>query len=134
MDTSFQYQEMCEKAEEIQKYFWAEWVDAIYPEIDEHLYMLAKNRNRYGGYELNYFSSPMTKPGKNIWLPTQSQLQEMVKENHNFDLLQKFYWWCEDIADTEDWDKISKTLEQLWLAFVMKEKFDKTWNGVDWID
>jgi len=24
-------------------------------------------------------------------------------------------------------------MEQLWLAFVMKEKHNKTWNGKDWI-
>lgn len=25
------------------------------------------------------------------------------------------------------------SMEQLWLAFVMKEKFNKTWNGEDWL-
>jgi len=27
---------------------------------------------------------------------------------------------------------IFNTGEQLWLAFVMKEKYDKVWNGDDW--
>ena len=26
-----------------------------------------------------------------------------------------------------------ETDEQLWLAFIMKEKYNKTWNGNDWI-
>lgn len=26
-----------------------------------------------------------------------------------------------------------ETLEQLWLAFVMKERFRKVWNGSDWV-
>ena len=25
------------------------------------------------------------------------------------------------------------SMEQLWLAFVMKEKYNKTWNGKDWV-
>ena len=26
------------------------------------------------------------------------------------------------------------TMEQLWLAFVMKEKYNKVWDGRDWIE
>ena len=27
-----------------------------------------------------------------------------------------------------------KSMEQLWLAFVMKEKYEKTWDGTNWIE
>ena len=26
------------------------------------------------------------------------------------------------------------SMEQLWLAFVMKEKYNKTWNGEEWVE
>ena len=36
-----------------------------------------------------------------------------------------------------DWQKhltSKSSMEQLWLAFVMKSKYNKTWNGEDWIN
>jgi len=32
----------------------------------------------------------------------------------------------------KNYTAIFNSMEQLWLAFVMKEKFDKVWNGEDW--
>ena len=64
-----------------------------------------------------------------VWLPRQDQLQEMVKE--------KFLGWtypgvlnelqklCFEISHYD-------SMEQLWLAFVMKELYSKTWDGDKW--
>ena len=69
-----------------------------------------------------------------IWLPRQDQLQEMVGgglENGFID----WQAWLENIYGLNYGDKpnghlhIFKTWEQLWLAFVMKEKYGKTWHG-----
>lgn len=38
-------------------------------------------------------------------------------------------WDFQKYAESEEF----KTMEQLWLAFVMKECFNKTWNGKQWI-
>lgn len=64
-----------------------------------------------------------------IWLPTQDKLQEMVKSTCPLDLLNRFYRWCDatDIAGYDD------SMEQLWLAFYMKEKHNKKWDGEKWI-
>lgn len=64
-----------------------------------------------------------------IWLPTQDQLQGMLIDQYMnpINILKDVYNFklCKD-------ENIFKSMEQLWLAFVMKEKFNKTWNGKDW--
>ncbi len=32
------------------------------------------------------------------------------------------------------WHVVAPTFEQLWRAFVMKEKYQKVWNGEDWVN
>ena len=64
-----------------------------------------------------------------VWLPRQDQLQEMVKPEVTD--------WVKT-RNLNDWLLVNKELvnwsmEQLWLAFVMKEKHDKVWNG-RWVD
>lgn len=80
-----------------------------------------------------------------IWLPRQDRLQEMIKkpEESAYGLTVRLL----EFIDTQGFGKdrtASKdinfilnivramSMEQLWLAFVMHEKFNKTWNGEDW--
>ncbi|GAG91159.1 unnamed protein product [marine sediment metagenome] len=73
----------------------------------------------------------------NIWLPRQDQLQEMVptkigSTQPNYKMISELnhfygYW------DTNGIPNILTTWEQLWLAFVMKEKYNKVWDGEKWI-
>ena len=73
-----------------------------------------------------------------VWLPHQDQLQEMItadlygwKRINAKDRLEFFYCFVNDI--TPRWLLIETSMEQLWLAFVMKEKHDKVWDG-KWVD
>ncbi len=65
------------------------------------------------------------------WLPRLKQLQEMVRG--------KFKSLSSMLSSFNEFDqrtlKVHRTLtkEQLWLAFVMKEKYNKIWNGEQWI-
>lgn len=74
-----------------------------------------------------------------IWLPSQNQLQEIInlKGEYNYDLAQRFMNFIIDNFHTMDSSKIypcaDKNMEQFWLLFVMKEKYNKIWNGEDWI-
>ncbi len=69
-----------------------------------------------------------------IWLPRQDQLQKMASSCFKAGLdLEILYAWYQqnrphDVAD--EWD----SMEQLWLAFVMKEKHGKVWDGEAWVD
>ena len=125
MDASKERILMCEKAEEIQK----EWS----PQNGD--FFFTNKVYVWGYYECK----------KGIWLPRQDQLQEMMKENNIEKLHMKFNSFlyqeynklrlmkgqstCSDITPFI----IFTTMEQLWLAFVMKEKYNKIWNGKDWI-
>ena len=61
-------------------------------------------------------------------LERQDQLQEMVE-----------YDWVVCVKRVYDFmfslnpPEMPHSMEQLWLAFVMKEKYNKVWNGTEWI-
>lgn len=73
-----------------------------------------------------------------IMLPRQDQLQEMLNYgedcsypvSHLVRHIDEFYskldYWGEDAG--------AITMEQLWLTFVMSEKYGKTWSGTEWVD
>ena len=42
------------------------------------------------------------------------------------------YSWFNNPTDIRGW--VSPSMEQLWLAFVMKKRYSKVWNGKDWIE
>ncbi len=73
-----------------------------------------------------------------IWLPRQDQLQEMVVQYPDdepwvtFTSLRDFVMEA-PITRSRNTEQF-KSWEQLWLAFVMKEKWNKTWDGEHWID
>jgi len=70
-----------------------------------------------------------------IWLPTQEQLQGMIPlKLEEFGALHATKKMI-DIINRESTGYYFKfqSMEQLWLAFVMKERFNKTWKGETWI-
>lgn len=136
MDTSQDYIDMCEKAEEIQE---------IKPEISTSMFSV---KHIYGNihscshkkdcsyfYLMEHFDNEdKLEKVTEIWLPRQDQLQEMlinrsdggfewVEDNWIIDYFYEFY--------KTQWKKLY-SMEQLWLAFVMKEKYGKFWDGNNW--
>ena len=107
-----EYVKMCEKSDEIQNEFEGNEYDIgcllsnINPKknLIVFVYQLLENPTSFPGKEY----------GGLVWLPRQDQLQEMV-EKDNFSVK-------------------ATSMEQLWLAFVMKEKYNKQWNGEGWVD
>ena len=73
-----------------------------------------------------------------IWLPRQDQLQKMISESgeDQYYDLRSLWEWTREGPEGEDWQtqysQQFKTMEQLWLAFVMKEKYNKVWDSGDW--
>ncbi len=82
-------------------------------------------------------------PDDAIWLPRQDQLQEMVAPTLPIDggvlryanaargFVYALYQAVE--KDAPSYFEQFASMEQLWLAFVMKEKHGKVWNG-KWVD
>ncbi len=108
MDTSKKYIKMCEKAEEIQRRWEHIQGDFYFDGANKKV----KNKNTTFKLAENY---PC------IWLPRQDQLQEMIGEE----------WW-KILGDFVDYitsiHPSVESFEQLWLAFVMWEKYQKVWN------
>ena len=149
MDTSKEYILMCEKAEEIQKLWkpaFADYLQSMQGAIEiitkakEKLNSKTKAYPEYllgmtfgKGGECSWKGYKKLKGCNCIWLPRQDQLQGMVKGIYEFKLcaeyqmvyhFQKFTKKCK----FTDW-----SMEQLWLAFVMKEKYQKTWESENWV-
>ena len=80
-----------------------------------------------------------------IWLPTQAQLQDMVKRQETqktldggyVDLIVGMCFFCFDYGEIRDpsrkYVRQFTSMEQLWLAYAMFKLYNKTWNGEDWI-
>jgi hypothetical protein len=145
MDTSKEYIKMCEKATEIQD-LWDKsdnsenFGDFYFPSIkDNH-----EQKVRCVDYEFPY---PAFSTEGLIWLPRQGQLQEMCEiDKYESERLPKalalldtmithFHegWW-DGGWNPSKYACSFTSMEQLWLAFVMGQKYGKTWNRNEWID
>ncbi len=130
MDTSETYIKMCESAEEIQEqkeniakgdyWCWSSYPGQTYWKTDN--------------YPLPKIRSTKHHTAERIWLPRQDQLQEMVKRYSLAELCCDFEVFATSrYQDTENTTAFLFTsMEQLWLAFVMKEKHNKVWGGEGW--
>ena len=73
-----------------------------------------------------------------IWLPTQVQLQEMYLNNRKYKIncgqMSMFFEdWRHDELMRYGKDLMNWSMGQLWLACVMQKKYNKVWNGEDWV-
>ena len=76
-----------------------------------------------------------------IWLPRQDQLQAMV--GGKFDTWSYMAKCFSDFATSDGWrsvppdfrviETVYNSMEQLWMAFAMKEKHGKQWSGTEWV-
>jgi len=148
MDTSKTYIKMC-NCEEIQKAWqgllktqanhllsWADSGDFVYCKSNNKIVVLYFNK--YHGSPPEKYLSPYTA----IWLPRQDQLQEMVKGTKHMHLLAYefaayFHGTIDPLYQNIGRDNYTVdsdgSMEQMWLAFVMKEKYNKVWDGSEWI-
>jgi len=131
LDTTEKNIKMLEKATEIQK-------NAPEPKYGD-LWAYA-NHPRYGGWTVEYIGENYkhepghTYIGERIWLPRQDELQEIWLEAFPNELiLVRFFDWWNNLgySDANSLD----SMEQLWLAFVMKENYTKVWDDQkeDWV-
>jgi len=144
------YIKMCEKAEEIQK-AWkpkvGDYALCSYAKTVE-IYIISKievegSAKKFGIiYYINEIKglASATLMGNIlkddfVWLPTQEQLQEMTEG--------RFHIWgnlnslsmTASIAD-RDSHQVCKNIDsmnELWLCYVMKEKYNKIWTGQKWV-
>jgi len=123
MDKTSIYIKMCEKAKEIQEIFQCRGLGE-----NDFVNRDKSNPKRKGFCII-------------IWLPRQDQLQEMVFGHLNQKLpawitIANFYnainYTSKQEKSIEYYNQFT-SMEQLWLAFVMCELYNKTWNGKTWV-
>ena len=132
MDNTFIYIKMCKKAIEVQALWKQERGDMVYPygmfmmttlnsdNTKTYTFTMARDM---GGGNVVYVDDKSI-----VWLPNQDQLQEILGKSVSYNII-GFYKYVKHEGQSNN-----PSMEQLWLAFVMKEKFNKTWNGEKWIN
>lgn len=117
MDTSEQYIKMCEKIPFDQSF-----------KIGDHIYSYDRKR-----VEILIDFEQLIGEINPTKLYRQDQLQEMFEEGVSLlaGEVQLIWEYMRSFGGKGGWRP--ETWEQLWLAFVMKEKFGKMWDGEQWI-
>ena len=129
MDTSKEYIEMCRKAVEIRE----AWEPKVGDWTDKGVITNIMNQDSIivheGGHFPEYGLDELT------WTPHQDQLQGMFasEEGTIEEPIQQARRFAFQLTTDKDYyNQFSKSHEQLWLAFVMYEKFNKKWDGKEW--
>jgi len=146
MDTSKEYIEMCKKAKEIQNN-WnpkdcniAEMPETIKFEINK-IKSISFKRIVAPIKDWNYLKDIDKIREYFVWLPRQDELQEIItpfKLPKNCESLggschNLAYHFGQSILKKWGYYINFESMEQLWLAFVMWEKYKKIWDGKKWI-
>jgi len=147
MDSTNRYAIMCQKAEEIQNLWRPKQCDFIInlTDIEEGLSFckpaesLIQVANMY--YEEkdneNYLRECEEVKEEALWLPRQDQLQKIIEPDNS-----RIHSIMINVIESQ-YNDVSKqtmvsapemfhSMEQLWLAYIMREKFNKLWNEEEW--
>jgi len=127
MDQASDYIKMCESAKVIQKKWKPEFGDFF---VSMSLGMSSPCQTITSDLEkkVSYL-----KTLKAVWLPRQDQLQEVVIENYAtpWDLAIAFSNVL--MGDKASYFDKFDSMEKLWLAFIMREKYKKQWKEGEWV-
>lgn len=129
---------MCEKADEIQELWIPGLGDICINKVDGKEVMVVASRGKIADKEYKFVYLGIgsreqrdywQKKDKLILLPTQVQLQGLLNEP-----LWWLVWYFEEFTvDMTDKDCFNDTsMEEIWLAFVIEEKYNKIWTGENW--
>lgn len=150
MDKSETNIKMCERAEEIQRLRSLDCAFNDSPTLSpSELMKYAEAGDCFYHYyfkKVKYFNDEdahiQVIGGKITWLPHQDQLQEMLYYPLLSLLIEFVKFVVEDIIPIKEGVRTwvfrqycgqFTSMGQLWLAFVMKEKYHKIWDGENWI-
>jgi hypothetical protein len=135
VDTTKKYIEMCKQATEIQEKFNYDDGDYFIGDDDQEWNIGGLILDSKGNLWDNVISDDAVAIKPMVWLPRQDQLQEMASLlcNYKTQILKFFNNWIKDnkilISDY-------RSMEQLWLTFVMHTVYNKAWGslGNRWIE
>jgi len=143
------YIDMCSKAKEIQKDYKLRCGDYVsLPSPDLRVVIVITGNL---GLDLNPEFVSVTFPysyGNNttvvrteglVWIPKQSQFYDMLYFFSAGTLIAAFNkWYKGHLINTTTGENdlyfFHKSMEQLWLEFTMYSRYNKKWDGKDWIN
>ena len=141
MDRSQEYIRMCEHAAEIQCRWQRQYGDFFVGEDGRTRCWLSNDTDWVKfkkGYGIRVEGEGVIRVAKYIWLPRQNQLIEMAQlPGRRYDsIVQDFFDWTKLPYGTtsETPGRLFPSMEQIWLAFVMQQKYRKQWDGRKWAD
>jgi hypothetical protein len=148
MDATNRYVMMCQKAEEIQNLWVPKQCDFIinHEDLEEGVSFCSPAEsfvrvvNMY--YEeqdsKEYLQECDDLKEQALWLPRQDQLQKITETDNTiiYSIMSKvigsqYYDYTKNASVAAS--ELFYSMEQLWLGYVMREKFKKAWNEQDWI-
>ena len=133
MDTSLEYVQMCRKAQEIQ--------DAWNFELGDYFTTSMSAKHGHECCIVDTFwiddQSRNPRPAPWVWLPTQSQLQDIVIIDDKFG--KNFYSTIKHFTSFVRGENFvcgyvdDATHEQMWLRFTMYYNYSEVWDGAEWV-
>lgn len=144
MDTSKNYIKMCRQADELRTnwkpklgdYFFGIPQDFSDMEYEKGIYQFLVCEDEFYNIIPDTYD-PRTKQFNGIgdddeavYLPRQDELQQMIDFELPYELISDFHKWSNDL-DNSMRERL-KTMEQLWLAYMMMRNNSKQWTGRDW--
>jgi hypothetical protein len=139
MDKSKAYIRMCDAAEEIQLRWRREHGD-FYADVEGRVSCWVSRDPQplrfRGGFGI-CVRNRIIHLSRYVWLPRQNQLIEMAQlPGRRYEsIVQDFFDWTKQPYETlsEVPGRCFPSMEKIWLAFVMQQKYNKQWDGSTWI-
>ncbi len=136
MDTSEKYIEMCRKAVELHKEYaeYGDWYVEIEQKVTEGNPFIYAERKSFLYMPKEHW----------VFLPRQDQLQKMIDWNYKltyykyskrYDIEWQIIFEKDDKLEPGELKKCMyfDSVEKILLLMIMREKYNKTWDGKDWI-
>ena len=138
MDKGHEYIRMCTAAEEIQRQWKQHYGDFYVAENGAIKCWISMNRDSRRvkrGFGID-IQNDIIYIAKYVWLPRQNQLIEMAQvPGRRYDsIVQDFFDWTKIPYRLQPGTpgKLFPSMEQIWLAFLMQQKYAKQWDGNQW--
>ena len=139
MDKSKSYIHMCHAAEEIQG-LWQPVYGDFYADAKGQIRCWISRNTATVRFKKGYgiwVDNSIIHLSKYTWLPRQDQLIEMaqVPGRRYENIVQDFFDWSKRAYgnDARSSSRLFKTMEKIWLAFVMQQKFNRLWDCHTWV-
>jgi len=147
MDATNRYVMMCQKAEEIQNLWSPKQCDFIinHEDMEEGLSFCKPAESMVQVVGMYYDDQDGEKfqqeredlKEQALWLPRQDQLQKIIEPDNarvysltSIVMERQYHDYTKNASVAAS--ELFYSMEQLWLAYIMKEKFHKVWNEEEW--